>query len=95
MSRVSYFIWFVSLGFSSLLVAQLIRARLKKRHPELFAKFDYPSSQDSNLEAKYWVFQKFVLWGHISDVDDTALHGLCVLESVIGLGVLIFFFLCI
>lgn len=95
MSRVGYFILFVSLGFFSLVVAQLIRARLKDRYPELFAKFGHPSSRDSNLEAKYWVFQKFVLWGHISEVDDKVLHGLCVLSTVVSLAGLVFFFLCI
>jgi hypothetical protein len=95
MSRVGYFIWFASLGIASLLVAQLIRVRLKKHHPGLFARFGYPSIQDSNLQGKYWFFQKFVLWGHISEADDTVLHGLCVLASVANLGVLISFFLCI
>jgi hypothetical protein len=95
MSRVDYFIAFVSFGFLSLLIAHFIRARLKKLYPELFARFGYPSGQDSNLEVKYWTFQKFVLWGHISEVTDPALHGLCVLSSVISLAVLILFFLCI
>jgi hypothetical protein len=94
MSRIVCFIWFVSLVLFSLLVGKLVLARLKKYHPELFSKYGYPSIQDSNLQAKYWVFQRFVLWGHTSEVNDAVLHGLCVLSSVISLAMLIFFFLC-
>jgi len=95
MSRAGYFICFVSLGFFSLLIAQLIRARLKTHHQELYAKLGHPSSQDSNLEPKHWTFQKFVLWGHIAEVTDPILHGLCVLASITALGVLVLFFLSI
>jgi hypothetical protein len=95
MSRIDTFIWFVSLVLSSLLVGQFVLARLKKKHPELFSKFGYPSIQESNLGAKYWVLQKFVLWGHFSEVNDIVLHGLCVLSSFITVAGLLFFFLCV
>ena len=95
MSRQDYFICFAVFGFLSVLLMQLIRLRVKKRHPELYAKFGYPSFNDSNLKREHWAFQRFIFWGHISEVNDRVLHGLCVAASIAGLIVGVLFFLCI
>jgi hypothetical protein len=95
MNREVNFIWFACLGFFLLLILQLIRVRLKKYYPDLFARLGGPSFQDSNLGKTYWAFQRFVWWGYRSEVDDRLLRGLCVLASLSGLAVIIFFILLI
>jgi len=84
---------FVFLGFFSLLLSQLIRSRLRKYHPDLFSRLGGPAFQDSNLGKTYWKFQRFVLWGYISEVNDIVLRTLCVLASLSNLGVIVFFLL--
>jgi hypothetical protein len=95
MSRVGYFAWFMSLGLVSLLLASLIRMRLRSYHPELFAKLGRPTGQDSNLEKTSWVFQRFVFWGHLSETNDVVLRSLCVVTALINVVGVFFYFLCI
>ncbi len=95
MSRQNYFIYFMVFGFLSVFLMQLIRLRVKKRHPALYAKFGYPSFNDSNLKREYWAFHRFIFWGHMFEVNDAVLHGLCIAASVDGLVVCVLFFLCI
>ncbi len=94
MGRADYFTWSMCLGVVSLFTTQVIRVRLKKCHPELFAKLGNPSFRDSNLTKAYWLFQRFVWWGHLSEPKDSVLSCLCVLTSVANVaGVVVFFFL--
>ncbi len=95
MDREANFVWFACLGFLLLVISQLIRTRLKKYHPDLFAKLRSPTFQDSNLGRTYWSFQQFVWWGHTSEVNDAVVHGLCVFAVLIEVAVLIFFFLAV
>ncbi len=89
-----FFRYFVGVGIISLFILHLIRARLERRHPVLFARLGNPKFQDSNLEAKYWAFQKFVLWGYFS-VKDSVLATLCVIATIAGVVGIAFFVLCI
>jgi hypothetical protein len=78
---------FIGVGGVAFFVFHLIRVRLALRHPVLFARLGKPNFRDSNLEAKYWDFQKFVLWGYLS-VKDPVLATLCLtatLSSVVGI----------
>jgi hypothetical protein len=84
---------FYCFGFFTLLVLQLIRARLKKCHPGLFSSLGSPTFQDSNVGKTYWALQKFIWWGYRSEVSDSILRGLCMLASLSELAVVIFFFL--
>jgi hypothetical protein len=93
MSREEYSIAFICACVLTLFVFHLIRVRLKRHHPELFAKLGNPTSQDSNLENRYWRFQRFVLWGYQSEVTDTALISLCVLATVFEVAGVILFIL--
>jgi hypothetical protein len=86
-------IGFYGSGFLTLLLLHLIRIRLRKYHPDVFCRLGSPLFQDSNLGKTYWAFQRFVWWGHRSEVDDTVMRGLCVLASLSGLSVIIFFIL--
>lgn len=86
-------ICFVVLGLFLLLILQLIRVRLRKRYPELFVRLSSPAFQDSNLTKTYWTFHRFVLWGYLSEVNDTILRCLCILASVSQLaGIALFFY---
>jgi len=89
-----FFMYFVGVGIVALLVSHLIRARLERRHPVLFARLGNPKFQDSNLEAKYWAFQKFVFWGYFS-VKDSVLATLCVIATIAGVVGTTLFVLCI
>ena len=46
---------------------------------------------DSNLGKTYWDFQRFVLWGHLAEKNDSVLRGLCILASLCNLAVIVFF----
>jgi hypothetical protein len=94
-NRSGYLTCFVCFGFLSLLLSQLIRSRLKKYHADLFARLGNPAFQDSNLGITYWKFQRFVLWGFMSEANDSVLRFMCVLASLSNLGVIVFFFLCV
>jgi hypothetical protein len=46
-----------------LFMSHLIRARLKAKHPQIYAKLGSPAFNDSNLRSTYWKFSGFVCWG--------------------------------
>ena len=84
--------YYIILGVWLLLLLELIRTRLRRLHPDLFAKLGNPTFEDSNLGKTYWDFQKFVWWGYRSVAHDTVLYGLCVVACLSELAVLILFF---
>jgi hypothetical protein len=84
---------YACLGASALIFLHFIRIRLKKYHPDLFARLGRPASQDSNIGHYAWMFQKFVWWGYVFEVNDSVTRWLCVFASVSQFGVLILFFL--
>ena len=81
------------MGFLAVFLSQLIRLRLKKYHPDVFVRLGSPAFHDSNLGKTYWKFQRFVLWGHMTERNDFVLRSLCVLASLCDLGVIVFFIL--
>jgi hypothetical protein len=72
-----------------LLLLHLVRSRLATNHANLFGKLGSPGFNDSNLGRPYWALQRFIWWGHLSEVRDTKLHILCILAcmSELALGV--------
>jgi hypothetical protein len=90
-------LWFtILLAFLTgliLMLLHLVRSWLKQHHAELFARLGNPAFNDSNLQGTYWTFQKFIWWGHFSEVSDKALHALCILACMSELSFGVAFFL--
>jgi len=76
------------LGLSALLflILQAIRIRLRDYDSDVFIRLGSPSWRDSTMTKSYWLFQRFVLWGHLTEIKDAPLHALCLLATLSALA---------
>ena len=77
------FAWFMGIGVLSLVAQHFIIARLRTRHPGLFARLGSPELIQSNFESTPWILQRFIWWGHLSKMGDMALHALCFVSCLL------------
>lgn len=88
MTGKGFLIAYASLCVAALIFLHLVRMRLKKWHPALFACMGSPTSDDSSVGHDAWGLQKFVWWGYLSEKKDNILRCFCALASLCQLGVL-------
>jgi hypothetical protein len=91
MSKELLFAWFTAIGLMAVTTQHFIISRMRKHYPSLFIRLGSPELIQSNFKSAPWKLQRFIWWGHLSDVGDRALHALCFVSCLLQLIGLVMF----
>ena len=91
MSKEVVFAWFTAIGILIVTAHHFIISRLRTRHPGLFVRLGSPELIHSDFKSTPWPLQRFIWWGHLSDVGDRTLHALCFVTCLLQFIALVMF----